>query len=47
MNLPIVKSCSEIGCGLFKAGLYNGDYRSKLVPFEAQKNIFYIKKALA
>ncbi len=23
-----------------KAGLHYGDYRSKLVPFEAQKNIF-------
>jgi hypothetical protein len=24
--------------------LHNGDYRSKLVPFAAQKNILYIKK---
>jgi hypothetical protein len=24
-----------------KIGLHYGDYRSKLVPFEAQKNIFY------
>ncbi len=24
-----------------KAGLHYGDYRSKLVPFEAQNNIFY------
>jgi hypothetical protein len=23
------------------AGLHNGDYRPKLVPFEAHKNIFY------
>jgi hypothetical protein len=27
-----------------KAGLHYGDYRSKQVPFEAQKNIFYIQK---
>jgi hypothetical protein len=26
-----------------KAGLHYGDYRSKLVHFEAQKNIFHIK----
>jgi hypothetical protein len=25
-----------------KVDLHNSDYRSKLVPFEAQKNIFYI-----
>jgi hypothetical protein len=25
-----------------KAGLHHGDYRSKLVPFEEQKYIFYI-----
>jgi hypothetical protein len=25
-----------------KVGLHYGDYRSKLVPFEEQKNIFYI-----
>ena len=29
--------------GLFiKVGLHYGDYRSKLVPFKPQKNIFYI-----
>jgi len=28
--------------GLLKVGLYYGDYRSELVPFEDQKNIFYI-----
>ncbi len=27
-----------------KVGLHKGDYRSKLVPFEAQKNILYIQK---
>jgi hypothetical protein len=27
-----------------KAGLHYGDYHSKLVPFEAQKNIFYTQK---
>jgi hypothetical protein len=27
-----------------KAGLHNGAYCSKLVPYEAQKNIFYVKK---
>jgi hypothetical protein len=26
--------------------LHYGDYRSKLVPFEEQKNIFYILKRL-
>ncbi len=30
----------------FKADLHFGNYRSKLVYFEAQKNIFYVKKAL-
>jgi hypothetical protein len=30
-----------------KAGLHYGDYRSKLVHFEALKNIFTLKKALA
>ncbi len=30
-----------------KAGLHDGDYRSKIVHFEAQKNIFHVKKALA
>jgi hypothetical protein len=25
-----------------KVGLHYGDYRSKLVPFEEQKNIFHI-----
>jgi hypothetical protein len=31
-----------------KVGLHYGDYRSKLAPFEAQKNIFYtLKKAIA
>jgi hypothetical protein len=29
------------------AGSHYGDYRSKLVHFEAQKIIFYIKKARA
>jgi hypothetical protein len=29
-----------------KASLHNGDYRAKLVPFEAQKNILYIEKRL-
>jgi hypothetical protein len=29
---------------LIKAGLHNGDYRFKLVRFEAQKNIFNVKK---
>ncbi len=29
------------------AGVHNGDYSSKLVHFEAQKNVFYVKKALA
>ncbi len=28
----------------FKVDLQCGDYRTKLVPFEAQKNIFNIKK---
>ncbi len=28
----------------FKAGLHYGDYHSKLVPFEEQKNMLYIKK---
>jgi len=32
---------------LLKAGLHYGDYRSKLAHFEVQKNIFYVKKALA
>jgi hypothetical protein len=27
--------------------VYTGDYRSNLVHFDAQKNIFYVKKALA
>jgi hypothetical protein len=27
-----------------KAGLHYGDYHSKLGHFEAQKNIFYVKK---
>ncbi len=31
---------------IFKAGWHYGDYRSKLVHFEAQK-YFYVKKALA
>jgi hypothetical protein len=31
----------------FKVGLHYADYRSKLVPFEEQKNIFYFKKTLA
>ncbi len=30
----------------FKVGLHYGDYRSKLGPFEEQKNIFYIQKRL-
>jgi hypothetical protein len=30
-----------------KASLHYSDYRSKLVHFEARKNIFYVKKALA
>ncbi len=30
-----------------KVGLHYGDYRSKLVHFEEQKNIFYIKKDIA
>jgi hypothetical protein len=30
-----------------KSGLHYGDYRSKLVGFETQQNIFYVKKALA
>jgi hypothetical protein len=29
---------------LLKAGVHFGDYRSKLVPFEAQKFFFYVKK---
>ncbi len=29
---------------IFKAGLHYGDYLPKLVPFEEQKNIFYIIK---
>ena len=29
---------------ILKIGLHNGDYHSKLVPFEAQKNIFNVKK---
>jgi hypothetical protein len=32
--------------GTLKAGLHYGDYRSKLVPFEEQKNILYILKRL-
>ena len=28
----------------FKVGLHYGDYRAMPVPFEAQKNIFYILK---
>ncbi len=35
--LPWCKHC-------IKAGLHYGDYRSKLVHFEAQKNIFYVTK---
>jgi hypothetical protein len=30
-----------------KAGLHYGNLHSRLVHFEAQKNIFYVKKALA
>jgi hypothetical protein len=30
-----------------KAGLHYGDYRSKLVHFEEQKNIFFVLKGLA
>jgi hypothetical protein len=33
---------TSVGQMSFKAGLHNGDYRSKLVPFEAQKNIINI-----
>ncbi len=29
----------------FKAGLHNGDRRSKLVHFKEQKNIFYVEKS--
>jgi hypothetical protein len=29
---------------VFKAGLHYGDHHSKLVHFEAQQNIFYVKK---
>ena len=29
----------------FKAGLHYGDSHPKLVHFEAQKNIFYVKKS--
>ncbi len=29
---------------LFKADLHFGDYRSRLMHYEAQKNIFYAKK---
>jgi hypothetical protein len=29
-----------------KTGLHFGNYRSKLVGFETQQNIFYVKKAL-
>ncbi len=31
----------------FKADLHSGDYRSKLVHFEAKKYISYVKKGLA
>jgi hypothetical protein len=31
----------------FKAGLHYDDYRSKLVPFEAQKKFSTFEKALA
>jgi hypothetical protein len=34
----------EVNCT--EAGLHCGDYRSKLVPFEEQKNIFYALKRL-
>ncbi len=37
--------CLEKGWSL-KAGLHYGDYISKLVCFETQQNIFYVKKDL-
>ncbi len=30
-----------------KVGLHYGEYRCRLVHFEVQNNIFYVKKALA
>ena len=42
--LRVLKSRKRIRNRSFKVDLHYGDYRSKLVPFEAQKNIFYIKK---
>jgi hypothetical protein len=38
---PVTFSLSMFFLSL-KAGLHYGDYRSKLVPLEAQRNIFYI-----
>jgi hypothetical protein len=38
-SLGDLKFCRKFS---FKAGLHNGDYHSKLVPFEAHKNIFCI-----
>ncbi len=42
------EQCSPLSNTGLKVGLHYGDYHSKLVPFEEQKNIFLqFKKALA
>ncbi len=40
-------ACFTVMLSVIKAGLHYGNYRSKLVHFETQINIFYVKKSLS